>query len=208
MADDADLFADIPVSKGADLFDDIPSAKPAAQDDLFADIPARKGPAADYQGAAPSADVFASSKPTGEPGEFGKGIRTGIIGAKNMGVAAATIPVIGLTRSYLGAIEGFDQIDRGEIPAAMKSGQPGGGFALDRLITYRNSSPEERARQREVLKAEIVSNQAVKADLVKLYKEFQEEMRPFAGRVQNATDITSPSDFADWFAFHQATRIK
>ncbi len=202
MADDADLFADIPVSKGADLFDDIPSAKPAAQDDLFADIPARKGPAADYQGAAPSADVFASSKPTGEPGEFGKGIRTGIIGAKNMGVAAATIPVIGLTRSYLGAIEGFDQIDRGEIPAAMKSGQPGGGFALDRLITYRNSSPEERARQREVLKAEIVSNQAVKADLVKLYKEFQEEMRPFAGRVQNATDITSPSDFADWFAFN------
>lgn len=106
MADDADLFADIPVqSKGGGLFDDIPAAKPAAQDDLFADIPALKKsegapPVAGYENVAAGyraqAESEASAPPA--PGERGAIARSFVntVVSQNPQMMAEAVEALGL----------------------------------------------------------------------------------------------------------------
>ncbi|MBM3521028.1 MAG: hypothetical protein FJX63_09750, partial [Alphaproteobacteria bacterium] len=180
--------------------DDGPKLRPLDFDPFADETPGREP--STMAGFEPPEPSNMPGGPVPESGEFSKGFQTGVTGAKQMGVAAATIPLAAVTRNTLKVFEGFDAVDRGEpIPRDPIIGTHG-DYNYGQIARYQAATPEQRASMRERAERMLAETGESKAELVLAWKQYQEEMKATRGRVPDATDIGSLRDFSDWFAFN------
>ncbi len=146
--------------------------------------------------------VQGEAQPAPEPqplNQFERGVMTGVVGAKQMGVAASTIPSYAALREYSRVRGLFDQIDAdGYRPGAPRLDDRFGDTLARRYFTQ----PGERAALRERLDTNTLSAQGTRDELLQAWKAYEEEIKQYEGRTPNFTDIRDAKGFGDWFAYN------
>lgn len=139
--------------------------------------------------------------------EFGRGVKTGVTGAKQIGTAAATVPIAGMQATLLNRLDAYDraaQIDPGaprhEIAAQLGIDpmSPEAGMMADFV------AGDADKRQWHVDRATrlVTSNKDLMGALTDRVKAYQDEMKATQGRVVNFTDIEDVKGFGDWLGFN------
>lgn len=174
-----------------------PAAGPELTDELAAQ-PARA--TMSQRGGVRVERTYQPTERPDEPGEFRKGLQAGAIGAKQMGVAAATIPNIGAMKTLAAELNAYDRIDR-ENQYAVPQGE-GMSYVAGKARMYLSSPTETRARLRQQALERFAAHQETKDQLVQAWRAYAQENQQHKGKTVNFTDINDVSSFADWFAWN------
>lgn len=151
--------------------------------------------------------LFSVPGTRGSETQVGKGLRTGVLGAGQMGVAAATVPVAGAQARLLDRLAAFEKArtldpasPRHEIAAALGIDpmSPEAGLVADFV---RGDAARRQLHVDRTLKM-VTSNKELMGALVAKVKEYDERLKATQGRVANFTDIDDVSGFFDWLGFN------
>lgn len=138
-------------------------------------------------------------KPAADLNQFERGVMTGVVGAKQMGAAASTIPSYVALREYSRVRGLFDQIDAGGYqPKPPRIDDRYGDTLARRYFTQ----PGEREALRQRLDDNSLSAQATRDELLQAWKAYEDEIKQYEGRTPNFTDIRDAKGFGDWFAYN------
>lgn len=131
--------------------------------------------------------------------QFERGVMTGVVGAKQMGTAAASIPSFAALREYGRVRSMLDGIDAGSYqPGATRLDDRFGDTLARRYLTR----PEEREAIRKRLDENTVSAEGTRNELLQAWGQYKAEMEQYEGRTPNFTDIRDAKSFGDWFAYN------
>ena len=152
-------------------------------------------------------DMFPAAGKGVRESQVGRGVETGVTGAKQMGTAAATVPLVGSQATVLKRLEAYDKaaaldpgMARHEIAAAVGIDpmSPEAGLIADFVA----GDEKRRAWHLERAARVVTSNKELMGTLTERVQAYQKEMQATQGRVPNFTDISDVSGFFDWMGFN------
>ena len=141
-----------------------------------------------------------------------KGFKTGVTGMKQMGAAAATIPVGAIKSTGMKRLELFKQaegldpnLEPFEIAEALGIDPmtPSASMVAD----YVKGDAARRQRHINRSIGMVDSSDETLQSLIGAVKQYSKEMEKTQGRVPNFTDISDVKDFGDWFAYNSGQSI-
>lgn len=144
--------------------------------------------------------------------QFGRGLRTGGTGAKQMGVAAATIPLAGMTQSFFNELGAFDRVkdmprDTGRALVAETLGLDPLGRTAFMAHSFLIGDDAQREKLTRRALGAITSNKEAMTFLLSTIDDYTKDMEESQGRVPNFTDADEIGDFLDWAAFNTGQMI-
>lgn len=139
--------------------------------------------------------------------QVGLGLRTGITGAKQMAVSAATVPLVGQQATMLDRLDAYEraaQLDPGlarhEIASALGIDPMSQTAAL--VADFAMGDADRRQKHIDRTVRMITSNKELMGALVERVRAYEDHMKTTQGRVVNFTDIDDVSGFFDWMGFN------
>lgn len=139
--------------------------------------------------------------------QVGRGVQTGISGAKQMSVGAATLPVAGMQGTMLRRLDAFERATAlpPETPWLEAAAQLGlDPMSADARVVadFMGGDADRRAWHIERAARVVTSNEETMAALTGKIREYEEEMKATQGSVPNFTDIDDIKAFGDWLGFN------
>ncbi|MGK7652417.1 hypothetical protein ACSQ76_08380 [Roseovarius sp. B08] len=143
----------------------------------------------------------------GEDTQFGRGVRTGVTGARQMGTALKTIPVSGMIRHDLDLLAGLQSIgdmnpDAPRYEVAEAIGVSPTSQAASIAFEFLRSDEDKRARIIDRTVQRLTSNKEAMSALAESVRAYSAAFERAAGRTPNFTDIDDAKAFADWLAYN------
>ncbi|WP_323008533.1 hypothetical protein [Paracoccus sp. (in: a-proteobacteria)] len=139
--------------------------------------------------------------------QVGRGFRTGVTGAKQMGVAAATVPIAGAQATMLQRLDAFDRAK--DIDPSTPRFQIAEQLGLDPMSPTAAMAADFVAGDADKRKwyvdrtiAAVQSNKELMGALTDRVRAYQDQMRETQGRVPNFTDVDDVKGFMDWAGFN------
>lgn len=139
--------------------------------------------------------------------QVGLGLRTGITGAMQMAVSAATVPLVGQQATMLDRLDAYEraaQLDPGlarhEIASALGIDPMSQTAAL--VADFAMGDADRRQKHIDRTVRMITSNKELMSALVERVRAYEDHMKTTQGRVVNFTDIDDVSGFFDWMGFN------
>lgn len=139
--------------------------------------------------------------------QVGRGFRTGVTGAKQMGVAAATVPIAGAQATMLQRLDAFDRAK--DIDPSTPRFQIAEQLGLDPMsptaamvADFVASDADKRKWYVDRTITAIQSNKELMAALTSRVQAYRDQMRETQGRVPDFTDIGDVKGFMDWAGFN------
>lgn len=139
--------------------------------------------------------------------QVGRGFRTGVTGAKQMGMAAATVPIAGAQATMLQRLDAFDRAK--DIDPSTPRFQIAEQLGLDPMsptaamvADFVASDADKRKWYVDRTITAVQSNKELMAALTSRVQAYQDQMRETQGRVPDFTDIGDVNGFMDWAGFN------
>ncbi len=139
--------------------------------------------------------------------QVGRGFRTGVTGAKQMGVAAATVPIAGAQATMLQRLDAFDRAK--DIDPSTPRFQIAEQLGLDPMsptaamvADFVASDADKRKWYVDRTITAVQSNKELMAALTSRVQAYRDQMRETQGRVPDFTDIGDVNGFMDWAGFN------
>ncbi|WGR61452.1 hypothetical protein E3U26_12415 [Paracoccus ferrooxidans] len=139
--------------------------------------------------------------------QVGRGFRTGVTGAKQMGVAAATVPIAGAQATMLQRLDAFDRAK--DIDPSTPRFQIAEQLGLDPMsptaamvADFVAGDADKRKWYVDRTIAAVQSNKELMGALSERVRSYQDQMRETQGRVPNFTDVDDVKGFMDWAGFN------
>jgi hypothetical protein len=147
------------------------------------------------------------AKPTvteGKPLEVGsqvsKGAESGVVGLKSMYTGSKLARDVGAISSAQQSLSTYDAIDKGEITTPAEASKA--GLSSQSAMKYLKADPEARAVMRDNFTGQIAQRQDFIKDSLKLYKQYQDEIKAIGGHTTDLTDVRGATDFTNWLAYN------
>lgn len=144
--------------------------------------------------------------------EFGKGLKTGAIGVKQVGVgAAAVVPQAARNRS-MENLRGFEAVgglskDMSRHEVAELLGVDPQSTAASMAHGFLVAEPEQRQRMIDGMVSRVINSEETVQGIRDLISEFSADMQETQGRTVNFSDIDDVSAFGDWLSFNAGQSI-
>ncbi|REF70411.1 hypothetical protein [Paracoccus versutus] len=139
--------------------------------------------------------------------QVGRGFRTGVTGAKQMGMAAATVPIAGAQATMLQRLDAFDRAK--DIDPSTPRFQIAEQLGLDPMsptaamvADFVASDADKRKWYVDRTITAVQSNKELMAALTSSVQAYRDQMRETQGRVPDFTDIGDVKGFMDWAGFN------
>ncbi|QRZ14738.1 hypothetical protein JWJ88_17385 [Paracoccus methylovorus] len=139
--------------------------------------------------------------------QLGRGFRTGVTGAKQMGVAAATVPIAGAQATMLQRLDAFDRAK--DIDPSTPRSQIAEHLGIDPMsptaamvADFVRGDAEKRKWYVDRTITAVQSNKELMGALTDRVRAYQDQMRETQGRVPDFTDIDDVKGFMDWAGFN------
>lgn len=152
-------------------------------------------------------DMFPAAGKGIRDSQIGRGVETGVTGAKQMATAAATVPLVGSQATLLSRLNEYDRaaslpqdMPRHEIAATLGIDPMSPTAAL--VADFVAGDAERRQWHLERAARAVTSNKELMGTLTDRVQAYQKEMQATQGRVPNFTDINDVSGFFDWMGFN------
>jgi len=139
--------------------------------------------------------------------QVGRGFRTGVTGAKQMGNAALTAPLAGVNAALVERLDAFDRAsnmsqDMPRFQIAQQLGlDPMSETAALVADFVAADAPTRKAYVDDVIQT-VQGNKDLMAALTDRVRVYRDQMMETQGRVPNFTDIEDIAGFADWAGFN------
>lgn len=139
--------------------------------------------------------------------QVGLGVQTGVTGAKQMAVAASTVPLTGSQATLMQRLEAYEKaaalpvdMPRHEIASALGIDPMSPTAAL--VADFVAGDAEKRQWHLERATQAVSSNKELMGSLVGRVQDYQKEMQATQGRVPDFTDVDNVKGFLDWAGFN------
>jgi len=144
--------------------------------------------------------------------QFGKGLRTGGTGFKQIGTAVGTIPSASIRNRSREQLELFDKVREMEPETARH--EMASALGIDPMsdaasLAHGFLVADDDGRKKMIARSArlVASSEETMKPIIAKVLEYSEHMKKTQGRMPNFTDISDAEDFGDWLAFSTGQAI-
>lgn len=162
--------------------------------------------------AANFSETMFAAEDVFEETQFGRGMKTGFIGAEQMGTAIKAVPLQGISQNMLANIEMFNAatdlelgMDRVDIASTLGIDPMSTAAAL--AFDFVNGDEARRQHHIDRVTTQLLASEENRTALFSAIDEYKAELQETQGRTPNFSDISDAKEFADWFSFNTGQAI-